>query len=246
MKVITIAKHSDGPVFGFGSVHFHAHSASAFGTPEFVSRLTGLAAVYEATAAQYQEHLIVDHVREKTWNDIVRGASRIAFNAALAEARDAKAADLAHLEPARPLDPAFAADIWATYRAADPAGRARAIAAADLDELTALHQYGNRVPLEPELWDETTRRYRVENRLVKDSVAARHPAVATVDKPLAIGPDMAAARAEVHAWEDTHVERLEAVQANEATARHLLYFLAAVYEVPVAEVLDAILGRDDA
>lgn len=244
MKVITIAKHSEGPVFGFGSVHFHAHSAGSFGAPEFVSRLTGLAAVYEATAAQYQEHLIVDHVREQTWAGVVRGGARDAFNAALSEARAAKAADLEHEEPARPVDPAFAADVWATYRATDDAGRARGIEAADLEELTALHQFGNRAPLAPALWDEATRRYRVENRLVKDSVAARHPAVATVDQPLAIGVDWAAARAQVEGWEKAHAERLEAVEADQATARHLLHFLAAVYEVSAGEVLDAILGDD--
>lgn len=246
MNLITIADREDGPVFGVNSVHFHARSNSPFGTPEFVSRLTGLAAVFEAASKRFQEHLVVEHVRETTWNDIVRGASHLAFNAALEEARAAKEAGARHMEPALAIDPMRAAEIRAGFRAVDAAGKASLLAGADLEALTAVVADGNPVPLDPTLYAEAVRRYRVENRLIKEGVAAYHPAKPTVDNPLAIGADMAAARKQVEGWESAHAARLDAVKANEDSARHLIAFLAAVYEVRPDEVLDGILGRDHA
>lgn len=246
MNLITIADRDDGPVFGFNSVHFHARSDGPFGSTEQVSRLTGLAAVYEATSKRFQEHLVVEHVRETTWNDIVRGASRLTFNAALAEARAAQEAGARHMEPALAVDPMRAAEIRSGYRAVDAAGKASLLAGADLEALTAVVADGNPVPLDPTLHADAVRRYRVENRLVKEGVAAHHPAKPTVDNPLAIGADMDAARKQVEGFEAQHAARLAAVKANEDTARHLIAFLAAVYEVRPDEVLDSILGRDNA
>lgn len=236
-----------GPRLSYGTIGFISpEGAAGFGDNGLRSGLTGLQAVHNAARDRLQPDHVAEHVREQSWGGVVRGAARDSFNAALAEARDAREADLRHMEPARPVEPELARDVWSAYRSMDRAARARAIELADLSELTALHQYGNRVPLAPEEADLARTRYRLENRLAKDNVAARHPAVATVDNPLVIGPDMDAARAEVETWEKAHAERLERVEANRATARHLIQFLAAVFDVPPGEILDAILGRENA
>lgn len=236
-----------GPRLSYGTVGFISpDEAVGFGRNELRSALTGLQAVHNGAVKRLQPDHVAEHVREETWGGVVRGAAREAFNAAIAEARDARAKTLEHEEPARPVDTAFAQDVWQAYRSMDRAARARAIELADLAELTALHQYGNRVPLAPEEADLALPRYRLENRLAKDNVAARHPAVATVDDPLVIGPDMDAARAEVETWEIAHADRLEAVEANKGTAEHLIHFLAVVYDVPPQEILDTVLARENA
>ena len=236
-----------GPRWAKGSAGFISpDGATGFDSDELRSRLTGLATIYNTQAARLQPEHVAPTVREESWSATVRGAARNAFNAALTEARAARAADLGHLEPARPVDPAVAIDVAQAFRAMSRADRARAINEAALEELTALHQYGHQVPLLPEESARVLARYRVENRLVAQNAAARHPATPTVEHPLVIGPDMGAARAEVEGWEAAHRARLEAVEANEATARYLIQFLAAVYDVAPSAVLDGILGRDDA
>lgn len=250
MRTINEITYQDtpiGPRWSYGTVGFISpDEAAGFGRNELRSALTGLQAVHNAAAKRLQPDHVAEHVREQSWGGVVRGATRDSFNAALAEAREAREADLRHMEPARPVEAELARDTWAAYRSMDRAARARAIEFADLSELTALHQYGNRVPLAPEEADLALPRYRLENRLAKDNVAARHPAVATVDDPLVIGPDMDAARAEVETWEKAHAKRLETVKANEATAQHLIGFLATVFDVPPQEVLDTALGRENA
>lgn len=232
-----------GPRWSIGSVGFvSADGAVGFGDAEFRSRMTGLAATYNDAHARYQADHAADAVREAAWSGLVRGAARTAFDAALAEDRAAQVADAGHLTPARPVSPEFARDVWATHRATDRAGQGYRIASADLDELTALHQFGNRVPHEPQLWDEVVRRYRIENRLIAQNELARHPVTPNLDDPLPTGPDWAAARAAVEGWEAAHAARLERVQANKATAGDLVQFLAVAFEVPPQEVLDGITG----
>lgn len=247
MNEITYQQTPVGPRWAIGTIGFISlDNAPGFNDPELRSRLTGLTAVYNAESQRLQPDHVAPAVREAAWSGVVRGGARKAFDAGLAFARDAREADLRRLEPAQPVDAAFAKDVWESYRAMDREGRMRAFEAADLSELTALHQYGNRVPLSPEEAAPALARYRVENLMVAQNVAAGHPAVATVETPLVIGPDMAAARQQVEEWEKSHAERLEAVEANQAIARDFINFLAVVFDVPAGEVLDAIMGRDDA
>ena len=236
-----------GPRWAIGSVGWISPDASAaFSSTEMRSPLNSLEVVHNGAVDRLRPEHVVGTVRESQWGPIVRGAAANAFAAAQREAREAREADLRHLQPAQPVDVVLARDVWVSYRAMDRAGRARAIQTADLADLTALRQYGNRVPLEPKTWEMAVKRYRVENRLAESNGASRHPAVATLDNPLVIGADVDAARGEIESWEAAHAARLEAVQTDQATARNLIAFIAAVFDVRPQEVLDGVLGREAA
>ena len=242
MKSITVQRSDHGSIYAYGSAAFHAQGVG-FGDPALTDQLDLLPATHAATMERFQESRVGEELREQMWRPVVTIAAHNAFNTALAEKRDAARAGAEHENPARPISDAFAGEVWSTFRSADKAGQARLIQEADLSDLTALRHLGNRVPLDPVLWDEVTRRYRIENRLVASGIAAQFPAVPTLDHPLAIGADMDAARAQVEEWEKRHAERLEAVAQNERTAQRLVHFLAAVFEVQPAEVLAAMSGQ---
>lgn len=234
--------------WAIGTVGFVSpDGAAGLGGNPLRSSLTGLMTVHNAALKRLLPERVHEFVREQTWGDVIRGAARAAFNAALTEAREARAADLRHMEPALAVDPARAVEIRTGWRGVDEATLARMVQTADLETLTSVVGDGNLVPiLDDPLWNEALRRFRHENRLLKENVASRYPAAATVDDPLVTGPDMNAARAEVETWEKAHAGRLEAVEANKATAQQLIHFLAAVYDLPASQVLDAILGRENA
>lgn len=244
---ITRTSGLDHVRYGYGTLGVVLMELSPVaGGGELDSRLAGLMAVYNSALGQYQSHLVAGHTRETTWTQIARVAVRDAINAGLSEARAAEIADRKTMQPTEPVDAAFAADVWSMYRPLQSEGRFRAIAAADLAELTAIHQFGNRIPLTPDEAAVARDRFVLENWLVDMNVAARHPAVSSVDQPLRIGADMDATRREVEGWMKAHTERLAALKTDERTVRDLLIFLGAVYDVAPAEVLDAALGRDDA
>jgi hypothetical protein len=234
-----------GPRFAYGNFSFIApKEAVGLGAADLVSRLIGLRTVHNEAVGRLREEHVHAAVRETSWNGVVREGVRIAFDAAKNEERAAMEADAKHSEPARPVSDALAADTWGTFRSTDRAGQERLIATADLETLTALTSRGNRVPLGEDAWERAVARYRVENRLIAQGIAARHPATPTVDQPLAMGADMDAARKEVEGFEASHRARLEAAQANQKHARSLITYLAGVFNVPASEVLDAALGRD--
>lgn len=112
-------------------------------------------------------------------------------------------------------------------------------------DLTALVATGNRIPLEAAIWDRAVERYREENVLVQMSLPAQHPATATVERPLATGPDMDAARAAAREKLAEHNARLERVEQAQRSATELLVFLAAVFDMTPAAVLDKVMGRAD-
>lgn len=243
MKSITVQRTDHGSIYAYGPVAFHAQGIG-FGDPELTDQLDALVATRASMTERFQENRIGEELREEMWRPVVKIAARNALDAALAEKRQAAQRGEEHEQPALSISDAFATSVWSTFRAASEAGQARLIQDADLADFTALRHMGrHNVPLNETLWTEVLRRYRVENRLTASGIAAQFPATPSLDHPLAIGADMDAARAQVERWEASHAERLEAVEQNEKTARRLIEFLAAVFEVQPAEILATMTGQ---
>ena len=235
-----------GPRWAYGTLGFISFDgAPGTGGEPLRNALTVLQERHTDALANLLPERVPEHL-QRTVGSMVYTATGEVLALATGEARAAREADLRWLEPARPVELALAADTWNAYRAMDDAGRTWALDSADLTDLTALVAHGNRVPLVDTIWNRAVERYREENWLVVQNLAAQHPATATIERPLAIGADMDAARDEVRDLLAQHRARLEAVETNEKSVRDLLVFLGAVLGMTPGAVLDAALGRDHA
>ncbi len=235
-----------GPVYLLGSVSWYSpDGAPGFGSDAIRNALSGTAKTQADLAADMLPERVPARLFALVGGNVL-AITRGAIDAGRAEARAAQEADSRMMEPAMPVDPSLAADIWSGYRSMDNGARAASIGQADLTDLTALVTFGNRVPLDETMWQMAVERYRVENWIDRVSLAASHPSEVSMDHILAIGPDMDAARQESRALMAQHAARLEAVKANEATAQNLIVFLATVFAMTPETVLDHVMGRADA
>ena len=188
MASITIQDSGRGPVYSFGSVNWHSPDrAIGFGEEPIRNLMLGLSKVHTAISADTFPERVPEKLFDRMGGNVA-AVTRMAIEDGRGEARAAQEADGRIMEPARPVDPALAADVWGAYRSMDPGARANAIEQADLTDLTALVGFGNRVPLDPQMWARAVERYRVENWIVKANYAANHPAAVTIEQPLATAP----------------------------------------------------------
>lgn len=206
--------------------------------------MSTLKEVHDEAAATFRPEKVADVARERM-GPRAFAATRHAFDEAKAYDRAANEADARIMVPAEPVAPEVAVEARQALRSLDRAGQAQAVNQADLVDLTALVATGNRIPLEAGIWDRAVERYREENVLVQMSLPAQHPATATVERPLATGPDMDAARAAAREKLAEHNARLERVEQAQRSATELLVFLAAVFDMTPAAVLNKVMGRAD-
>lgn len=245
INLMTIQDSGRGPVYLIGNASWHSpDEAPGFGSDAIRNVLAGTAKTQSNLSADMLPERVPARLFDLVGGNVI-ATVRGAIDAARAEARAAREADSRMMEPAMPVDPSLAADIWSGFRLMASAARAASIARADLTDLTALVSFGNRVPLDDNLWHTAVERYRVENWIDKVSLAASHPSEVSLDRILTIGPDIEAARQESRALMAQHAARLEAVKTNEATAQSLMVFLAAVFGMTPESILDHVMGRAD-
>jgi hypothetical protein len=200
--------------------------------------------VHDEAVASYRPEKVPEVARERM-GPRAFAATGHAFDEAKAYHRAANEADARIMTPVEPVAPEVAVEARQGLRSLDRAGQAQAVNQADLIDLTALVASGNRVPLEGPVWDRAVERFREENVMLQMSLPAQHPAIATVERPLATGPDMEAARAAAREKLAEHNDRLERVEQAQRSATELLVFLAAVFDMTPAAVLDEVMGRAD-
>lgn len=211
---------------------------------EPVRNAIGVVADLQTDAAA---NLLPERVAAHLWEVI--GARTVAavasaFDVAKAAARTANEADAVIMTPVEAPDPMLAMETRQCFRALEPAAQAYAIDQADLVDLTAVVASGNRAGLDAPIWEAAVERYREENTVVKMALPASHPMLATVDRPLALGPDMDAARAAAKEKLAEHDDRLARVEQAERSATDLLQFLAVIFATTPEALLDAVTGRN--
>jgi hypothetical protein len=232
-----------GPVFQFGSQAFlSANDMPGFGGDPLRNGMRRLAAQHRMVAENYKEERQAEILFDME-GVAMAATARAAIDVARDEARTAMAADATFRAPVLTVDPAIIAFLWTRYGSLDRAAAAKAIEAADLETLTALTAHGNKAALDPVVYERAVERFKVLNWVERQKLAAKHPLTPSADRILATGPDMAAAEAEARADLATHAERLDRVQAAEASARDLVRLLAAVFSLRPDVMLNRILGQ---
>lgn len=123
----TVQESGQGPVFLKGSAPFHSpDQAIGFGSEALRNSLFGVIRTETALAADMLPERLPRRLFDMFGGNVL-SVTRNAIDAARAEARAAQEADGRMMEPAIPVDPSLAADIWSGYRSMDPGARAASI-----------------------------------------------------------------------------------------------------------------------
>lgn len=232
-----------GPVFQNGSHAWHSpDGAIGFGDDPIRNALTRLAVQEAAFAAELKPELVY----ERLWQaegGMIRAGWRGAHSAASDEATAAARADLTFRTPVEPVDPAIAAWVWSRWSSMDAGSQGKALVAANLVTTTALTAWGNQAGLNDQLFDAATARFRELNWLRKAHLEAVNPRQPSLERIVVTGPDHAAAQAQARQELAAHDARMQAVEANERTARALVDWLAGLFRVAPQAMLDRLQGR---
>ncbi|UVI39109.1 hypothetical protein [Qipengyuania spongiae] len=247
MKIqpITKTESGRGPIYQSGGASVLFHDGSPFDSDP-LKRAFDLAVERDAELHNDLLPERISEARQRTLGALMSRASGDAINAARLAKSEAIAADARQMEPARPIEHAIGVELREHVRALPIADQARWIEQTNLEGLTAIVDGGNRAALEVNLYDRARERFWIENWIARHNAESNHPAQPSVDTVLATGPDHAALRAEAEGYLAQHRERMASIDDNEAIAKRLVGFLAAVFDITPEKALDRIVGRDDA
>lgn len=246
MKVnpITRTETGSGPIYQSGGANVLLLDGTPFGSEP--SKRAFDTAV--ARDAELHNDLLPERIyeaRQRVFGSLLYSASRTSIDAARLAKSEAMAADARLMEPVLSVDPAIAVEHRDAVRGLPPGDQARWVEQADLEALTVVID-GNRASLQPNILERARERFWVENWIARYSAESGHPAQPSIETVLATGPDGQAVRAEAEGYLARHRERMAAIDENEAIAKRLVTFLAAVFSITPEKALDRAMGRDDA
>ncbi|GMN12429.1 hypothetical protein [Altererythrobacter sp. MTPC7] len=245
MAQVTRQETPRGPVYSYAAASFHSpDEMPGLGSPTLRSNFDNLVKREAELHGDYLEDRIPAMRREGMGPTIYRAAGQ-AIDDARDEASRAIAADLRAKEPAIEIDAAEAVEIRSAVRSMDPGQQARFIQDATLPELIAIVGTGNKVPMQPDMFDLAMQRYMVENHIERAAIAASNPAQPTLDRIIATGSDRAATLAEATEAVDRHKAKVAAADDYERVAQSMIAFIAAIFDQSAEQVLDSVIGRAD-
>lgn len=193
---------------------------------------------------EYQ-HDRIPAVRRKTYLPQVSAAMGRAFDQMRLAKTDILQADARLMEAALPVEPVIAQDYVDAARCLSASTQPAWVEQADLTALTAVVARGNVVPFVEATWERAVERFWLLNWVEKFNAAAGNPARASLDTILATGSDQAAMMAEAEKYRADHLENLASIERMEATAKDMIHFLAAMFDMSAQAALDAALKRVD-
>lgn len=246
MKPINVYRTERGMAFAAGSSVFHSTDGMpGMGGAELRTTLAHLA----EREAPLHVDVIAERIPAKR-RELFAGAVMPVVGAAIDAARRAKsetlAADARQREPVLSIDPVLAVETRSSVRPLSPTAQHAWVESADLAGLTVVASDGNPANLEPPIYERARERYWIENWIARNNAESGHPAQPSVETVLATGPDAAAVRAEAEEYYSQHLARLDAIDEMESSAKSLVAFMAALFDLSAQEVLDMATGRADA
>lgn len=246
MKSITKQNTPYGPRYSVGSVGFISHDEmTGANAPELRNTLDHLVEHDAGLFDEYQ-HERIPEIRRRTFAGAVAPVVRRSFDAMRVEKSEIHAADAALMEPAMAVDTVLALDYVNGARSLSEPGQDAWVKRADLTALTSTVSRGNVVPFPEPIWEQAIERYWLLNWAERFNASATNPAKPSIETILATGPDMDAVMAEASRYRTEHLKRLAAIEAMESTAKDMVAFMAALFDVSAQEALDMAMGRDRA
>lgn len=246
MTPITKQPTPYGPRYSTGSTGFISHDAMpGANAPELRNTLDHLV---ERDAGLFDEYKAekIPEIRRRTFAGAVAPVVVRAIDAMRVEKSETHAADAALMEPALAVDTVLALDYVNGARSLSEAGQDDWVKRADLTALTAAVARGNTAPFPQPIWEQAVERYWLLNWAERFNAAATNPAKPSTETILATGPDMDAVMAEASRYRADHLKRLAAIDDMEATAKDMVAFMAALFDLSAGEALDMVMGRDRA
>ncbi len=246
MKPITVHQAERGVVYSVGVVAFHSpNDMPGLGGEALRSTLSNLA---ERDAPLHDE-MLPERIAAKR-RQLFAGVVMPVAGRAIGEARRAKSetleADARQREPVLSIDPVLAVEMRAAVRSLDPPAQHAWVEAANLAGLTVTAVEGNPANLAGPIYERAQERYWLENWIARHNAESGHPAEPNVETVLATGPNSDAVRDEAQSYHKANADRLAEIDAMEASAKSLVAFLAALFDLSAGEALDMALGRDRA
>ena len=243
---ITIQQTERGTNYASGGIAFHSTNGMAgMGSDQLRQTLTGLA----ERDAPLHDDMLPDRIpanRRELFASIVMPVVGAAIDVARRAKSETNEADARHREPMLSVEPVLAVETRSTVRAMDAPARAAWVETADLAGLTVTAADGNPANLEPPIYERARERFWIENWIARYNAESGHPAEPSTQTVLATGPDMTAVRAEAETYYKASTERLAEIENMEASAKSLIAFVAALFDLSAEEALDMAIGRDRA
>lgn len=246
MKPITIQRTERGIAHSTGGTVFHSTDGMpGIGGDPLRSTLSNLA---ERDAPLHDEMLPerIAAKRRQLFAATVMPVAGAAIDAARRAKSETLEADARQREPVLSIDPVLAVETRGAVRVMDPPAQAAWVERASLAGLTVIAAEGNPANLAGPIYERAQERYWLENWIARHNAESGHPAKPSVDIVLATGPNIDAVRNEAASYHKANADRLAEIDAMEASAKSLVAFLAALFDVSARDALDMAMGRSDA